>query len=528
MVYGPDDMDHPDDRDDPYRRARAGRPPVQSTARPAARPPVRPAPLDPFRTREYGESRERTAHRPVRSAPRESGTDLIDQERSGERHDAFESPARARTRHPGDVPRQRDPNRVEPGRAESGRSGGPTSHRKGKPAKEPEKPQKPGKPEKRKKVVPARVRRRRKFVRRSMLGVFLLVAGYVGVTMYPYLTQPGTDPASARVAEWGRDHYLGFAVTWLENHTYQPPTTGGRLTASQLAQMAAARGGPPTGAPVADLPPDIVPLASPPEPGEGVWQPVTTDSSGRPMLEKAVLRPDAQHTSELAYVAWMRQSALKFTLNPGYQQPGGSWSTPDQLEPGQDAGLVATWNGGFKLTPNDDALGGFYADGRTALPLVDGQAAEVFYQDGSMKIGQWGRDETMTPNVVGVRENLSLLVDQGQVMTAADAGSGAKWGITINNAFFVPRSGVGMTAGGDIVYVGGADLSVLTLAQLLKAAGAVYGMELDINTAWVSFMTYQPGDGLAAPVPTKLWDFQQPADRYYQSSDRDFVSVFGR
>jgi Phosphodiester glycosidase len=481
MVHGPDDVDHPAARADPYRRA----------------PVDRPAPLDPFRTREYDGNRERAAHSgPARSAPRESGIGLLD-------HDPRGPAAR--------------------------RGGGPTSHRKGKPARKSEKSEKSEKQKKRKKVVPARVRRRRKFVRRSLLGVFLLVAGYVGVTIYPYLTQPGTDPASARVAEWGRDHYLGFAVTWLENHTYQPPTTGGRLTASQLAQMAAARGGPPpTGAPVADLPPDIVPLASPPEPGEGVWQPVTTDSSGRPILEKAVLRPDAQHTSELAYVAWMRQSALKFTLNPGYQQPGGSWSTPDQLEPGQDAGLVATWNGGFKLTPNDDALGGFYADGRTALPLVDGQAAEVFYQDGSMKIGQWGRDETMTPNVVGVRENLSLLVDQGQVMTAADAGSGAKWGITINNAFFVPRSGVGMTAGGDIVYVGGADLSVLTLAQLLKAAGAVYGMELDINTAWVSFMTYQPGDGLAAPVPTKLWDFQQPADRYYQSSDRDFVSVFGR
>ena len=361
-----------------------------------------------------------------------------------------------------------------------------------------------------------------------MLGAFLLITGYVGITLYPYITQPGTDPIEARVAEWGRDHHLGAAVTWLENHTYSPPATGGSLTQSQLAQLAGRPTASPTGPPDTGLPAAIVPLASPPLPGEGAWQPVTLGAGGQPIVEKAVLRPDAQHTSALAYVEWMKQSALKFTLNPGSQQPGGTWPTPDHLVQGQETGLVATWNGGFKLTPNDDALGGFYAAGKTAFPLVTGQAAEVFYQNGSIKIGQWGRDESMGPDVTGVRQNLSLLVDHGTVMVDAGAGSSAKWGITISNAYFVPRSGVGMTADGNIVYVGGADLSVLTLAQLLKAAGAVYGMELDINKSWVSFMNYSPGSDPSSPTPTKAWDFEQAANRYYQASDRDFVSVFMR
>jgi Phosphodiester glycosidase len=186
------------------------------------------------------------------------------------------------------------------------------------------------------------------------------------------------------------------------------------------------------------------------------------------------------------------------------------------------AGLAATWNGGFKVTP-DDALGGFYADGRTAAPLVAGKAAEVFFQNGSMRIGRWGTEVTMAPEVVGVRENLNLLVDGGRVQVGPGDGSSVQWGYTINNSYFIARSGVGMTATGDIVYVGGQGLSVYTLAQLLKAAGAVEGMELDINPDWVSFMTYS---GTAAdPAPTKLWDFVQPADRYLQPSDRDFVSV---
>jgi len=73
----------------------------------------------------------------------------------------------------------------------------------------------------------------------------------------------------------------------------------------------------------------------------------------------------------------------------------------------------------------------------------------------------------------------------------------------------------------------GQRVSVYTLAKLLQAAGAVYGMELDINPDWVSFMSYG-GANPANPTPTKLWDFVQPANRYFQPSDRDFVSVYSR
>ncbi|HXR72324.1 phosphodiester glycosidase family protein [Actinocrinis sp.] len=372
-----------------------------------------------------------------------------------------------------------------------------------------------------KKVVPPHIRRRRKIIRRSILGVFLIFFGYVGVTFYPYLTAPGTDRLNARVAEWGRDHHLGWAVTWLENATYKPPPTGGGLNASQIAQLQGATAAPPA-KPNIDLPANITPLASGTVPGEGVWHPVTMDAHGVPIVEKSALRPDAQHTSDLAYAVWMNQKALSFTLHPGYQQPGGTWKTPDTVPADQRANLVATWNGGFKVKP-DDALAGFYMDGKSAVPLVNGKAAEVFYTDGSIKIGQWGRDETMGPNIQAVRQNLSLLVDNGQLTVGPGDGSSAQWGYTIKNSYFIARSGVGMTAKGDIVYVSGKFLSVYTLAKLLQAAGAVDAMELDINPDWVSFMSY--GGDPANPTITKLWDFTQPKDRYFQPSDRDFVSV---
>ncbi len=380
-----------------------------------------------------------------------------------------------------------------------------------------------------KKVVPPHILRRRKMIRRSILAVFVIFFGYVGITLYPYLTAPGTDRLAARVAEWGRDHHLGWAVTWLENASYKPPPTGGGLNASQLAQLQGATASTPPKANL-DLPANITPLAAGSIPGEGVWHPVTMGTqSGQqaPIVEKAALRPDAQHTSDLAYVVWMNQKALSFTLHPGYQQPGGTWNTPDTVPAAQRSNLVATWNGGFKVKP-DDALAGFYMDGRAAVPLVNGKASEVFFTDGSIKIGKWGRDETMGPTIAGVRQNLSLLVDNGQLTVGPGDGSSAQWGYTIKNSYFIARSGVGMTAKGDIVYVSGRFLSVYTLAKLLQAAGAVDAMELDINPDWVSFMSYDGSADPANPTPTKLWDFTQPADRYFQPSDRDFVSVHRR
>jgi hypothetical protein len=56
---------------------------------------------------------------------------------------------------------------------------------------------------------------------------------------------------------------------------------------------------------------------------------------------------------------------------------------------------MATWNGGFRIT-DGTSKGGFYLDGRTDSTLRDGAASEVFYCDGSIRIGTWGRDVRMT------------------------------------------------------------------------------------------------------------------------------------
>jgi hypothetical protein len=136
----------------------------------------------------------------------------------------------------------------------------------------------------------------------------------------------------------------------------------------------------------------------------------------------------------------------------------------------------------------------------------------------------------MTPDVAAVRQNLALMIDNGQLDPALDENDANKWGATLGNKALVWRSGVGVDANGALIYAGGNSLSILSLARTLQAAGAVRAMELDINTDWVSAYTYvnDPPENPGAPVVgIKLGgDMARGGDRYFQAGERDFFAFF--
>ena len=135
----------------------------------------------------------------------------------------------------------------------------------------------------------------------------------------------------------------------------------------------------------------------------------------------------------------------------------------------------------------------------------------------------------LTPDVVGVRQNLHLVVDQSAVPSGVDSNVQSAWGPTIGGKEFVWRSGVGVTADGRVIFVYAPALSVRTLAELLRQAGCVEAMQLDINPAWMSYQYYNPAPDPANPTPTKLLPTQErPADRYFTPTSRDFVAVYAR
>ena len=220
-------------------------------------------------------------------------------------------------------------------------------------------------------------------------------------------------------------------------------------------------------------------------------------------------------------VVVMRADAptTKLVLHAGYEDPGGTgWPAGPAISDAEKGSLLAAFNGGFRL---DASRGGFYADGRTQGALRDGAASLVIDASGTARVGQWGRDLRMGPDVVAVRQNLDLLVDGGQVVSGLADNTGGRWGKTLGNRLYVFRSGIGQTAGGALVYAAGNGLSAATLAGLLVRAGAVRAMELDINPEWTSFVHY--------PAETNLLpDMQRSPRRYDTASSRDFIAVLRR
>ncbi|MEY9933278.1 hypothetical protein ABH926_007931 [Catenulispora sp. GP43] len=256
-------------------------------------------------------------------------------------------------------------------------------------------------------------------------------------------------------------------------------------------------------------------------PGEGEWRVLAADSHGEPVVQGTMLR--AAGTSSPVAIAWIKESAARFELHPGYAQPGGSWSQPDMLPRDRRDGLVATWNGGFLM---GDSGGGFYLGGKQHGPLVPGVAAEVFRRDGSFTVGVWGRDAQLGPDIVGVRQQRQLMIDGGRI--AGDIDSLFTWGVTDGGATYVRRSGVGVTAAGDVVFALGPTMSPRSLATALQQAGAVRAMELDINISWPSFMAYDSSANPGDPRPFKWGDYPRSAERYFSHSARDFVAVYAR
>ena len=360
------------------------------------------------------------------------------------------------------------------------------------------------------------------------LVVVVVTAVIAGPSVVGALTRPGTDPVAARLAEWARDHGLGSVVTWLEARRYamNRPAVGG-TPAGGIPTAATAPGValPPAPAGSRVGLPEPLPIPPPaglvPLPGEGRWQTVVSTAQGA-AVRVASVRSDAAHTSYLAGVMWMDPTFVRGMLHPGTQDPGGSWSAPSWIDPTEQRSVAAAFNAGFRL--QGDSHGGWYAEGQTARPLVAGAASLVLRRDGTADVGVWGTEVRMTPDVVSVRQNLVPLVDHGVVNPTCASGGPEQWGVTIGQAAAIDRSAFGVTADGAEVYVGGHALSVCALGALLRSAGVVRGMELDINPAWVSGTYFHPTGG-PGPDGYRLFPGERIGPQhYFAPSTRDFFS----
>lgn len=256
------------------------------------------------------------------------------------------------------------------------------------------------------------------------------------------------------------------------------------------------------------------------------WPVVRTSKSGAPLIATHLLHPDGSDPKAFAAAAWLSPTGLRFTLVPGTMQPGGSWSTNAEVPAEQRSALAAIFNSGFKYKDLD---GGFRAEGRTVVPLKQGEASLAITSDGAATIGAWGTDIKENTDLVAVRQNLHLIVDGSQAVDGLLTRHDGSWSSEHHQTQHTLRSGLGQLADGSLVYVAGPDMDLQQLADALVSVHAVKGMQLDIHPNMIVFHLFQPGSGATPGTAEQLLDLMTaPLDRYLVPDRRDFITATER
>ncbi len=361
--------------------------------------------------------------------------------------------------------------------------------------------------------------RRRFALRRTVALVFLIFVSTKLVSYTSAMLAPSNVGFGVRSIEWLRDNGGAWLVSDIERVYYSinaPQKGGSPLRSLPKIGLRGSESATPY------APPPIAPVIGPSLPGEGVWRRTGPLVGGAPPLLVTTFRPDPDYPEMVAGVAWIDRSRTSPQLYPGrYEPPAGSFRGPMEVPPQLRGQLLATFNSGFKL---EDSGGGFAALGQVYAPLRDGLATFVGFRDGSVDVRTWTGGPQPGPSVLFARQNLPLIVENGQLNP--NLSDGSQWGATLGNAIRVWRSGLGVDAHGDLLYAAADNQTAESLALILQHAGAVRAMELDINSEWVTFDFYgAPG----ASEPSKLLpEMTREATRYLEPDDRDFIALYSR
>ncbi len=336
----------------------------------------------------------------------------------------------------------------------------------------------------------------------------------------------------------GEPHNVGFGVTtveWMRAH-------GGNGIVSQIEDWyytltAPSKGGAPlkslpqVGVAGADSqgagrhyyrPPRIKPLIHPALPGEGVWKPAAAHAGARPPVLLTTFRSDPEYPQFVAGVAWIDASRTHLAYVPGLVEPPGiEHRGSGEVPPSLRSRLVATFNGGFPLETSN---AGLIYRGKEVETMVDGIATLVEYRDGRIDIVRWHQGAGAPPGIWFAKQNLPPIIYEGRLNP--NLSDGPEWGETVNNAVRVWRSGLGIDRHGNLIYAAANYQTVGSLAEVLRRAGAVRALELDINEDWTSFISYRHR---GAGEPSNLLpEMFRPDSRYLTPDERDFFAVYAR
>ena len=273
------------------------------------------------------------------------------------------------------------------------------------------------------------------------------------------------------------------------------------------------------------MPAHVTPLGS--LEGEGVWSAYIQVASGQVVAYRTYLLPDpVRPYAIVGVIAFdLSQTRLHFVLGsnepfaPNGPKRTGLMNAGDRA-PGV---LIAMFNGGFKARHGHF---GAMAGGLVALPARNGLGTLAIYQDGTLKLGEWGSEITATPDMAAWRQNGPLVIQAGQINPRIYNNAPQDWGYTVVDVSPTWRSGIGLSADGKtLYYICGSSLSMEMLAKSMQAAGMFNAMQLDINNYWVHFVAVRSNANKLTMEPLFPAMMFENIDRYLYAYSRDYFYV---
>jgi hypothetical protein len=234
-------------------------------------------------------------------------------------------------------------------------------------------------------------------------------------------------------------------------------------------------------------------------PGDGVWVPITDPRrpGEAPYLMKTLLHPDKERGWAEVFVVAVDLRRVTLHVVPGTQEPKTDNKEAEKLErpaviPERDhEELLAAFNGGF-MTEHGGY--GMMLDGVTLVAPKPKACTIAVYKDGGLKIAPWTDLEPDASSMLWFRQAPECMVRSGKLHPGILYVSGnRKWGATLDGETVIRRSGIGLNAARDVLYVSITNhTNARVLAEGLRHAGAADIAQLDVNWSYPKFVLYEP------------------------------------
>jgi hypothetical protein len=264
-------------------------------------------------------------------------------------------------------------------------------------------------------------------------------------------------------------------------------------------------------------------------PGDGIWIPINDPRrpGEAPYLYKTLLHPDPNRGwAEVFIVAVDIPRVDTFvvagTQEPKVDDPKTVYARTGKIPEAQHEELLAAFNGGF-MTEHGGY--GMKVDGVVLVHPKPNACTLALYEDGSMRIAAWKHIADGEPRMRWYRQAPECMYEDGKIHPGLTAGSGLKWGATLDGDTVIRRSAVGLSADRQILYVAITNhTTARVLADGMRHAGAVDVAQMDVNWSYPKFVLFEPSPGSTVRKAVALAaGFEFSEDEYIRKkARRDF------